>query len=167
MYDTNSSCDNGMKCDVLLLANFFGKSRNISLNNYGLCLSHHLSVPTLSLDAMLNITRALISAAGMYLFFVKGMRGAVSYISMRYRQFNNKYLKSTRVKTFYYLDANTFYGYAIFNFLLTSGFKWIDLKTFDFNKYQKNSSKSSVLEVPFEYPKELLELHNDYSLFLD
>ena len=60
MYEANSSCDNGMKCDILLFANFFEKSRNISLKNYKLCLSHHLSVSTSTLDAMLNITRALI-----------------------------------------------------------------------------------------------------------
>ena len=108
MLDINSSCDNGMKCDVLLLVNFFEKSTNISLKDYGLCLSHHLSAPTLSLDDMLNITRALISAAGMYLFFVKGMRGGFSYISMRYRQFNNKYLKSTRIKTFHLLRCKYF-----------------------------------------------------------
>ena len=43
-----------------------------------------------------------------------------------------------------------------------SEFKWIDPKDFDLNKYNKNSSKSCVLEIDFEYPKELHELHNDY-----
>ena len=34
------------------------------------------------------------SDEGMYLFFEKGMRGGVSYISKRYNKANNKYLKS-------------------------------------------------------------------------
>ena len=32
------------------------------------------------------------------------------------------------------------------------------------NKYTKNSSKGCVLKVNFEYPKELKELHNVYTL---
>ena len=52
-------------------------------------------------------------------------------------------------------------------FLLTSGFKWLDSKEFDLNKYSSNSSKGYVLEVDLEYPKELRELHNDYPLAPD
>ena len=44
-------------------------------------------------------------------------------------------------------------------FLPTGGYKWIDSKHFDLNKYSKNSSKGCILEVDFEYPKELPELH--------
>ena len=66
-----------------------------------------------------------------------------------------------------YLDANNLYGYAMSKFLPTSGFKWIDPKEFDLNKYTSNSSKGCVLEVDLEYPKELRELHNDYPLVPD
>ena len=39
-------------------------------------------------------------------------------------------------------------------FLPTSGFKWIDPKEFDFNKYTSNSSKGCVdLEYPKNYEK--------------
>ena len=46
----------------------------------------------------------------------------------------------------------------------TSGFKWIDPKDFDSNKYSSNNSKGFVLEVSFEYPKEFRESNNDYPL---
>ena len=49
-------------------------------------------------------------------------------------------------------------------FLPTGGFKWIDPKEFDLNKYTSNSSKGCVLEVDLEYLKELRELHSDYPL---
>ena len=52
-------------------------------------------------------------------------------------------------------------------FLSTSGFKWIDTKEFDLNKYSSNSSKGCVLEIDLEYPKELRKLYNDYSLAPD
>ena len=76
-----------LKCDVLLLADVFEKFRNNSLKNYGLCPGHYLSAPALSWDAMLNMTKAelqLIPESDMYLFFEKGTRGGVSYISNSY-----------------------------------------------------------------------------------
>ena len=63
-----------------------------------------------------------------------------------------------------YLDANNLYGYEMSKFLSINGFKWIDPKEFDLNKYTSNSSKGCVLEVDLEYTKELRRLHNDYSL---
>ena len=152
----------------------FEKFRNNSLNNYGLCPSHYLSAPALNWDAMLNMTKMeleLISVPDMYIFFEKGMRGGVSYISNRYSKANNKYLKSydpkQESKHIIYLDSNNLYGYVMPKILPTSGFKWIDPKEFDLNKYTSNSSKVSVLKVDLEYPKELRELHNDYPLAPD
>ena len=52
-------------------------------------------------------------------------------------------------------------------FLSTNGFKWIDPKELDLNKYTSNSLMGCVLEVDLEYPKELHELHNDYLLVPD
>ena len=49
-------------------------------------------------------------------------------------------------------------------FLPTSGFKWINTKEFDLNKYTSNSSKGRVLEFDLKYPKELQVLDNDYPL---
>ena len=95
------------------------------------------------------------------MFFEKGTRGGVSYISNRYSKANNKYLKfyvpKQESKCIIYLDINNLYGYAMSKFLPTSGFKWIDPKEFDLNKYASNSSKGCVLEVDLEYPKELQE----------
>ena len=49
----------------------------------------------------------------------------------------------------------------------TSGFKWIDPKTFDLKKYTSNSSKVCVLKIDIEYNEELQELLNDYTLTPD
>ena len=99
------------------------------------------------------------------------MRGGVSYISNRCSKASNKYLKSYNPKQeskhIIYLDANNFYGYAMSKNLPTRGFKWIDPKEFDLNKYTSNISKGCILKVDLEYPKELRELHNDYPLAPD
>ena len=63
----------------------------------------------------------------MYIFFKKGLRGGISYISNRYSQANNNYLKSYDPKQgskhIIYVDANNLYGYPMSKFLPTSGFK--------------------------------------------
>ena len=52
-------------------------------------------------------------------------------------------------------------------FLSTSGFKWIDPKYFDLNKYTSHSSKVCIVEVHPEYPKELQDLQYDCPLAPD
>ena len=62
-----------LKRDSLLLANAFGKFRNSSLKNYGLCPSHYLSTPALSWDAMLIMTKfelELISDADIIIYIL-------------------------------------------------------------------------------------------------
>ena len=129
-----------------------------------------MSAPALSWDAMLNKTRIefeLISDAGMYLFFEKGMRGRDFYISETYSRANNKHSKSYDTKKesehIIYLDANNLYGYAMSTFFPTSAFKWIDPKHFGSNTCSSNSSKVCVLEVDLAYPKELRAFQNDYT----
>ena len=58
----------------------------------------------------------------MYIFFEKGTRGGISYISDRYSKANNKYLKpydpKQESKHIIYLDGNNLYlyGYAMSKF---------------------------------------------------
>ena len=155
------------KCDVLLLLrDVFEKFRNSSLKNYGLCPNHYLSAPALSWDEMLNMTKVELEL--WMLTCICSVRGGVSYISKRYSKASNKYLKSydpkQKWKHIIYLGANNLYRYAMSKFLPTGGFKWIEPKEFDMNKYTKNSTKGYVLEVDLEYPKESRKLHNDFPL---
>ena len=128
---------------------------NNSLENYGLRPSYYSRAPGLSWDAMLkmaNIKLEFIPDPDLYIFFGKGMRGGISYISNKYSKANSKYLKSyypkQESKHIIYLEANNLFGYA-------SEFKWIDSKEFDLNKYTSNNSKGCVLEIDLEYPKKL------------
>ena len=85
-----------LKCDVLLLADVFEKFINNSLKNYVLCPSTCLTAPGLIWDAMCKMTKIeteLIPDPGMYIFFEKGTRGEIPYITNRYSNANNKYLK--------------------------------------------------------------------------
>ena len=63
-----------LKSVVFLLADMFEKFRINSLKNYELCLSHYLSAPGLSWDAMLKMAKIeleLIPEPDMYIFFKK------------------------------------------------------------------------------------------------
>ena len=106
---------------------------------------------------MLNMTKIklkLISDPDMYIFFEKGMRGGISYISNRCSKVNNTYLKSydrkQESKHIIYLDENNLYGYTMSKYLPISGFKWIDPEEFDLDKYTSNSSEGCVLEVDLD-----------------
>ena len=71
-----AGCNLYLKCDVLFLGDVFKKFRNNSLKNYGLCVSHYLSAPALSWNAMLSMSKVeleIISDPDMYLFFKKDM----------------------------------------------------------------------------------------------
>ena len=153
-----------LKCDILLLADDFGKFWNNGIKNYGLYPSHYLSAPALSWDTMLNITEVeleLISDLDIYIFFEKGMRGRISYVSNECSKANSNYLNPQQEwKHTIYLDANNLYGYAMSKFRSTNCFKWLNPKTFDLNKYTTNSSKGCFLEGDLEYSKELREFHN-------
>ena len=52
-------------------------------------------------------------------------------------------------------------------FFITSGFKWIDRKEFDLNKYPDNILKGCTFHIDLEYPSELHKLHYDYCLTTD
>ena len=120
---------------------------------------------------MLNLTKVepeLISDVVMYLFFE--MIWETEFLKLEDKD-KIEYLKSYDPKQeskyiiytykFTYMNANSLYGYTVSKFLPTSRFIWIDCKNFDLNKYNKNSSKSCILEGDFEYPKEFCELHDD------
>ena len=81
-----------LKCDVLLLFDMFEKFRENSLKNYGLCPSHYLRAPGWNWDLMLKVTKIELEPIldpDMYVFFKKGTRDGVSYISNRYSKANN------------------------------------------------------------------------------
>ena len=115
---------------------------------------------------MTKVELVLIQDPEMYLFFEKG----ILIFLKRYSKASNTYLKSydpEKNENIIYLDKNNFYGYAMSKFLATSGFKWIDRKQFDLNKYIINSSEGCVIKAVLAYPNELCELLNVYPLAPD
>ena len=87
---------------------------------------------------MINITKVeleLIPDPDMYIFFEKLMRGVLSYISNRYSEDSNNYLKSDgpkqESKYIIYLETNNLHRYTVSKFLPASSFQLIDPKELD------------------------------------
>ena len=63
----------------------------------------------------------------MYLFTEKGLRAGISYITERYSEANNKYMKNYDLeklsKFITYLDLDNLYGWAMSGYLPYSRFK--------------------------------------------
>ena len=162
-----------LKFDVLLLADLFGKFRNSCQKNDGLCPSHCLSASAFNWDTKLYMTKVefeLFSNEYVYLFFEKGVRGGIPYHTKRYSKASSKnitYDPNEDSKHIIYLGANNLNVYSMSKFLPTGGFKQIDPKNFDSNKYSSNSSKCSLLVVDLEFFKEFCELNDDYPLAPD
>ena len=122
-----------LKCDVLLLADFFENFRAICLAHYSLDAVHYYTAPGLASDAALKMSRVsleLITDIDMYHFIEKSIRGGISMITTRYAQANFPTLPgydASRPHTnLIYLDANNLYGLAMIQPLPTGGFRFLN-----------------------------------------
>lgn len=65
----------------------------------------------------------------MFQFIGKGMRGGISYVAHRQGVANSKctseYNQEEPDKYIMYLDANNLYGWAMSQYLLKGGFRWL------------------------------------------
>ena len=160
-----------LKKDILL-ADVFEKFIDTCLKYYGLDPCHYFSSAGLSWDAMLRMTdikSEKISDIDKYLFIEKGLSGGISYVAKRYAKANNEYLNDYDHKnpsTFIsYLDLNNLYGWAMSEYLPYEGCKWLkNVSEFDIMSINDKSPIGYFVEVDFEYPDELHELHNDFPL---
>ena len=143
------------------------------LEYYKLDPCHYFSLPGLSWDEMLKMTKIkldLISDIDMHLFIEKGMRGGISYIAERYNKANNQYMwnydSNEENKFITYWDANNLYGWVMIP-LPFSEFDWLskeEMNKFDPNKIIENNPIGYILEVDLAYPSKLPDMHNDYPL---
>ena len=162
-----------LKSDVLLLADVFENFRKTCLKHYKLDPCHDYTAPGLAWDACFKETNQslkLLKDYDMLMMFEKGIRGGISYISKRYVEANNKYMKDYDKEKpssyIQYLDANNLYGWAMSQKLPTHGFKWIDINKYKVIKLlgKKDTNQGYIFEVDLDYSDTLWKSHNDYPL---
>jgi len=151
-----------MKLDVLLLTDVFENFRSVCLKNYGLDPCWYFTAPGLAWDACLKKTDVkleLLNVVDMLLMIEKGIRGGVSMIPKRYAKANNKYMKDFNLE-----EESKFIQY-LSQPLPVSNFKWMTKSHLEnWREISFQEGRGCILEVDLEYPKELHDLHNDYSL---
>ena len=147
-----------LKKDILLLADVFEKFIDTCLKFYGLDPCHYFSSPGLSWDAMLKMTGVKlekISDIDKCLVIDIGLNIIISYITKRYANANNKYMKDCDPekpsKFIIYLDMNNIYGWPIIKYLHYERFEWLkNFDGFDVMSIGKKSKIEFILEVDRE-----------------
>ena len=162
------------KKDVLLLVDVFEKFISTCLKHDNLDPCHDFSLHGLSWDAMLKMTKVeleKISDPDMQIFIERCMRGGISYVNKRFSKANNEYCPDydkNKPKVYInYHDMNNFYGDAMTQYLPYGGFKWVEVNNETVNRILNKSDNSLhgyYLEVDLDYPEELHDIHNDYSM---
>ena len=161
--------------DVVLLADFFEKFRDLCLRSYGLDPAHYFTAPGMAWDAALRMTGIeldLLDNEEMYTFFERSIRGGISQISKRFARANNEqcgdaYDPLKPITHLIYLDANNLYGWAMSQPLPTGKFRWLtreEIDCMDFTNLPHDAKRGYVLEVRLEYPEHLHDAHSDYPL---
>ena len=166
--------------DVLLLADVFEAFKTTYLQHYSLDPSHYYTSPGLALDAALKMTDIEIDLISdspdkcnidMHLFMESGIRGGGSVISHRHARANNPLVEGydniQPTKHLIYWDANNLYGWAMSQYLPYCGLRWLtgeEIEQLDITSVAEDAEAGYILEVDFEYPSELHNLHGDYPL---
>ena len=130
-------------------------------------LAWYFSASGLAWDAALKITKVqleLLSGPDMLLMIESGIRGGIATISHRHAKANNEYEgteldPAEKSKFISCLNTNNLYEWAMSKQLPTSGFE-----SMTDNEPDDWKHLSCFLEVDLEYPENLHNLHNDYTL---
>ena len=167
-----------METDVLLLADIFENFRDFSIANYGLDPAHFTTAPGLSWSAALLKTKQVLEIPtdpNMHIFFDRGMRGGISFVSFPYAVANNEgmdtYNTSLKRSEIKFYDANNQYGYAMRQPLPTHGFEWVETETMNIEAWKDFIMNQTMdqeigyfFDVDLEYPPHLHDKHDNFPL---
>ena len=108
----------------------------------------------------------LLTDPDILLMFERGIRGGITQAVHRYASANNKYMRdlydpNKESSYLQYLDANSLYGWAMYQLLPTSKFKWVNIEPSQIHTLATSKIKGYLLEVDVRYPTELHDSHND------
>ncbi|XP_039284341.1 uncharacterized protein LOC120351379 isoform X1 [Nilaparvata lugens] len=163
--------------DCLLLADIFQNFRTVFFTIYKLDVSHFVSLPHFSLNAMLYLTKVrleLISNADMNLLIESGLRGGLSVIPHRHAVANNKYMGANynpaiENSFLLYLDCTSLYAHTMIAYKLPeSNFRFLSQDEItalgDFTSIHDEAETGYIIEADLSYPVNLHELHNSFPL---
>ena len=162
-----------LKCDVLLLADFFEEFRTTCLAHYNLDVVHYYTAPGLAWDAalrMTHVTLELIIDIDMYHFIEKSIRVGISMTTTMYARANTPtlpvYDASRPHVNLIYLDANILYGWAMSQPLASCGFRFLQPDEIEALagvwELSDDAEDGYIIEVDLSYPQHLHDDHDGY-----
>ena len=161
-----------LKCDVLLLTDIMQNFRKTSLTRLKLDPCNYLTTPSLSWDAMLNMTKVrvgLIHDEETRLIFENNKRGGIVQAGgKRLIHANNKYMKNynpNEKSTFIqYLDMNNQYGKGMIDYLPYELIGKVEKNLDEILKHSREDEIGFFVECDIECPNELHKKFRDYPL---
>ena len=158
-----------LKCDVLLLADFFEKFRATCLEHYGLDAVHYYTTPGLACDAALRVpcvSLELNTDVDMYHFVDNSIRGGITTCYARVNVPTLPAYDATLPNlNLIYLDANNLYGWAMSQPLATHGFRFLQQYEIEaLGELSDEAEDGYIFDVDLSYPHHLHDSHDDYPL---
>ena len=146
--------------DTLLLGEVMLEFVDEAMKDFGLDATNYISIPQLSFDAMLKMTKIRLDYLPdleMVLLFEKGIRGGVSYVNTRMVSIEKD------GGHLMYFDFNNLYGWAQMQQLPARQYRWLpshEISCFDVLSVPDNGLLGYALEVDMEYPQNIRDLHS-------
>jgi hypothetical protein len=163
-----------LETDVLILVDVFQNYRRTCRQWYGLDPAHYISVPQLSEDAFLKMTKCkleLISDVDMYHFFTSALRGGFSCVISKYDRANNPlcpgYDQRKPINYLINIDQTNLYGFSMMQKLPYRNFRWMtqsQIKQLNLYKLDQDPDVGYMLEVTLVYDSCLHKKHNCFPL---
>ena len=159
--------------DTLILADAMNNFREECYENFQLEVLHYYTLPGLSWDACLRITKAElenIKDLNMYLMIERGIRGGISVISHRHSEANHSQLADYDPdmpdKHILFVDSNNLYGWSMVQKLPYNNFRWMSKEELelDIEAFDSNGDEGCFLEVDLLIPETIHDLTSDYPL---
>ena len=113
-----------------------------------------------------NMNLKIISDIEKYQFIVSTIRYGISMICKECAEANNRFLNTYNADkpTSYIinLDASNLYRHSMMQLFSTEILDWFNAKDFNLDSNSNDGLISCFLDVNFDYPAELYDLHNNY-----
>ena len=150
--------------DVAILSQVVMEFRNIIYKDIQLDLLQYISLPQLSMDAMLKTTKnqlELLSDETMHLLIEDNIRGGVVFCNERYKENNVQDSSQDLI----YVDVNSLYAWSMDHFLPYSDYEWCsldELYNIDWERIDTEGDKGYILKVDLICPPEIHDFLSEY-----
>ena len=137
---------------------------------FGLDMTHYVSLPQLTKDALLKTSGVQIDYMrdlDMINMVRKNIRGGLSYVGTRHLDVDQASKEAGTPVTCLFVDSNNLYGGAMKFAMPTGDYRWLEKQEIDnitLDMISDDAPKGFIFEVTLDYPEELHRQHSAFPL---